>query len=78
MIIYPYPCITLFGRVFFVQAYKENDFANLSEKDGVTYKVEFARNQVTNQVKDTSNILATQKFLLDNLSEIKALIIEIL
>jgi|GEM_PF-3055032 len=59
------------GTVFIVQSYLKNDFANICEVDGESYRIDFSNKLITTSAKETKDWkLKASKINFDEISKI--------
>lgn len=59
------------GTAFIVQSYLKNDFANICEVNGESFRIDFANKQITTSAKETNDWkLKASKIQLDEISKI--------
>lgn len=59
------------GTAFIVQSYLKNDFANICEVNGESFRIDFANRQITTSAKETNDWKSkASKIRLDEISKI--------
>lgn len=59
------------GTAFILQSYLKNDFANICEVDGESYRIDFANKLITTSAKETKDWkLKASKINIDEIAEI--------
>lgn len=60
------------GTAFIVQSYLKNDFANICEVNGESFRIDFVNNNITTSAKETKSWITKANLI--NIEEIKKIL----